>query len=226
MTGVLLVAAGILAALIVLLVVGRDSHAPEERWEQAPGWPNPRPRIDGELNGVRVAACFEVFVDGGDRANEESLNAIAGGAVPPTLGLMPRGLDSLWERLQGFRPTLVGHRAFDKAWHAEGDELSLLPVLTEPTRRFLTTRLHPLGDRVADEVVRIRQPAGLLGVCRVREWLENASEAARLLALSTTTLPERLAHNAPSDPVIGVRERNRDALLRHFPATEHANRLA
>jgi hypothetical protein len=159
-------------------------------------------RIDGfrvEIRPLGSGSYAELSVDSASRP---------GACIPPDL--MLRSV-TVAERLQNEEDVRTGDEPFDNVLRIEGKPDAALALLDGTTRQLideaLATNLRVWDGRVCRDV----DSENLVKEVR------RAVELAGRLTLSPESIPHRLAQNARADPVAGVRLRNLDALLQHYP---------
>ncbi len=167
-------------------------------------------RIDGfhvEIRPLGSGSYVELNVDSASRP---------GTRIPPDL--MLRSV-TVAERLENEEDVQTGDEPFDNTMRIEGKTDEVLALLDGTTRQLideaLATNLRVWDGRLCRDVD---------GEDLVKE-MRRAVELAGRLTLSPDSMPRRLAHNARADPVAGVRLRNLDALLQHYPEASCTHKL-
>ena len=132
--------------------------------------------------------------------------------VPGSIGRLFRGPD-----------VATGAPDFDRLVLVLGDPLRLAAVLDAPTREFIVQGVRHQLLSVREGVI---EAAASWGACDDNKLI---GEANRLLWLARQLTPpedlaERLAHNAQSDPVPGVRLHCLHLLSTHFQEDERTQR--
>ena len=159
-------------------------------------------RIDGfhvEIRPLGSGSYVELNVDSASRP---------GTRIPPDL--MLRSV-TVAERLENEEDVQTGDEPFDNTMRIEGKTDEVLALLDGTTRQLIDEALAT-NLRVRDG--RLRRDVGTENLAKeVRRTMELAGR----LTLSPDSIPHRLTHNARTDPVAGVRLRNLDALLQHYP---------
>jgi HEAT repeat protein len=174
-----------------------------------------RRTIEGVLDGVPVRVEYSCVVRGeaNTRTIDERLSFCAGGDGQIPASLVVRKDSSLF----GVRDAEIGDRSFDDLVELECVDAYVCAAFSDAARSKVASLLEAGGEVRNGKVLRETGEGDTLTLADLKGTLQSYAKLARLLAVSSGTLHERLARNATSDPSPGVRLQNLRCLV--DPAT-------
>jgi HEAT repeat protein len=173
--------------------------------------------LAGQLDGVPVRAEYSYVVHGeaNTRTYVEKMLFSAGGQIP--VSLVARKDSTVF----GVSDPEIGDKSFDDRVELANVNAYVCAALTYSARTQLLALLEAGGEVRQGKIVRETGGDATATRSELMETLRSFAKLARLLEVTDGTLHERLAANATSDPISGVRLQNLRCLVdpaTHAPA--------